>query len=67
MIFLLIRVLVVVYERLDVHVVDEHFPSDLNEGKLAVPDLAPPEPFGSADFSRQFLDRVEPFLGHSLF
>jgi len=51
-------------EFLDVVVVDEHFPPDLNVGQLAVPDLAPPEPFGGPDFRDQLFDRVESLLGH---
>ena len=42
----------------------EHFPPDLHEGQLAVPDLAPPEPFGGPDFRDQLFDRVEPLRGH---
>lgn len=58
-----VSVLVFFNKYFDVVSVHKHLFSDLHEGYLAIPYLAPPEPHGSADFGSQFFYPKKTFCG----
>jgi len=62
----LINTFVFLQEQFDILTIDKHFLPDLNIGKLTVPDLGTPEPFGGADFFDELFDGIDPLFEYIL-